>query len=336
MGSNLSRRELLGGVLAAGCLRGQGLAARPRLIDVHHHIVPPGYLRDVGTRAIGEPAGRTTAPDWSAQISIEAMDRIGIQTSLVSISAPGFPFKDPKMLTKVVREANDFAKQLKTDHPGRFGIFAAMPLPDTKAAIAEAVYALDVLKAEGIGLLTNYSGQYLGDPQFAPFFDELNRRKAVVYVHPTPCVCNVGVDLGVPPATAEYPHDTTRTITSLLFSGTLDRCPNVKFIFSHAGGTLPFVANRIAGRKDPKVSDGMALVKKLYYDTAQSMNSLAIPTLLSFAGASQVVFGSDFPFVNGNTVNAGVMALPALVSGEQNMRMIARDNVLGLLPQLKS
>ena len=132
------------------------------------------------------------------------------------------------------------------DHPTRYGMFASLPLPDTSASLLELKYALDVLHAEGIVLMTNYRDRYLGDPDFAPIFDELNRRKAVVYVHPTTCGCNVDVLPDNPAALIEFPHDSTRTITSLLFSGTFSRCPDIRFIFSHAGGTLPFLANRIA------------------------------------------------------------------------------------------
>ena len=328
-----SRRELLAYLLAVP------LCAQRRiepLIDVHHHIVPPRYLDQIGTRNIGGPAGRPTAPNWSPQISLEAMDALGIQTSIVSISAPGFPLKDAKALERLVRESNEFAKQLKTDHPGRFGFFAGMPMPNPRTSVAEAAYALDVLKADGIGLLTSYDGMYLGNAHFTPFFDELNRRKAVAYVHPTPCTCSAGVDLGVPPATAEYPHETTRTITSLLFSGTLNRCPDIRFIFSHAGGTFPFVANRIAGRRDPKVSDGMALVKRLYYDTAQSMNPIAVTALMSFATASQIVFGSDFPFVGRDAVGSGSETLRSLVTDPGSYAKIASENAISLFPGLRA
>ena len=329
--NRLSRRELLGGV--AGILSAS--PASPKLIDLHHHILPPDYVAAVGARNIGEPAGRDNAPQWTPAMSLDAMDAIGIETALTSISAPGFPFHDAKLARRVVRRCNEYARNLATEHPGRFGIFAAIPLPDVTASITEANYALDVLGADGIGLMTSYEGVYPGDPHFAPFFDELQRRKAVVFFHPTPCTCSAGVNVGVPASAIEYPQETTRTITSLLFSGTLQRCPDVTFIFSHAGGSMPYIATRISRRQDPRVPDPMAQLKRLYYDVALSVNPVTIPALIRFAGADRVVFGSDFPFASKAAVQTAAGMLAELAGAEGELRRIARDNALGFLPRLR-
>jgi predicted TIM-barrel fold metal-dependent hydrolase len=321
------------GMIAARTARGQ--SAAPKLIDLHHHILPPQYVEAVGSANIGAPAGGAKAPDWSPATSIETMDATGIQTAMTSISAPGFPFNDRAALLKVVRGANDYAAQLAADHPGRFGIFAAMPLPDVDASIAELEYVFGKLSVDGVGLLTSYSGVYPGDRQFARFFSALEERKATVFFHPTPCTCSAGISLGLPAAAIEYPQETTRTVSSLLFSGTLQRCPNVKCVFSHAGGTIPFIAGRIANRQDPGIADPGAQLKKLYYDTAQAMNPITLPAALKFAGEGQLVFGSDFPFIRRPALETSVRSLPDLLGSEAVLRRVARENALSILPQLK-
>lgn len=337
---SITRRELIAGAAAgfAPCIR-MHAQAQLRFIDTHHHIVPPRYLREVGSANIGGPAGRPAAPDWSPAMSLDAMDAIGIQTAVTSISAPGFPFRDPKTLRRVARDANEYARQLRDDHPGRFGVFAAMPLPDVPAAIDEATFALETLQADGIGLLTSYDGSYLGDAHFAPFFDEMQRRKAVVYVHPSPCSCSAGVNTGLAPSAIEYPHETTRTMASLLFNGTFDRCPDVRFIFSHAGGTMPYIVNRIANRKTEKAPDPAGTLKRLYHDVAQAVNPVTLAALLSYAGPGRVVFGTDFPFVGREPSASSAALLAKLADGklmdEAALRAIARDNALSLLPRLK-
>ena len=329
----LTRREWLLGTFAAASAAGQ---TRSRWIDVHHHIIPPQYLNTVGSAAIGGPAGRATAPGWSPAVSLDAMDALGIESAVVSISAPGFPLADVRGRARLTRDANVYARQLREDHPGRFGTFAAVPLPDVPTAIQEAVYALDTLHADGIGLLTSYEGSYLGDEHFAPFFDELQRRKAVVFVHPTPCTCSAGVMTGLAPSAIEYPQETTRTIATLLFSGTLDRCPDVKFIFCHGGGTLPYVAGRIANRKTDKAPNPQASLSRLYFDVAQAMNAITLPALLRYATPQRVVFGTDFPFIGVDALRPSLATLAPLVPDEKDLRTIARDNVLSLIPRLRA
>jgi predicted TIM-barrel fold metal-dependent hydrolase len=306
-------------------------------IDVHHHILPPSYVRAVGDDRIGPliVAGKT--PEWTPQHSIEAMDRNGIEKAITSISSPGLWFGDVAATRALTRECNDYAAQIRSDHPGRFGVFASLPLPDIEGSLREIAYALDELKADGIGLLTNYDGKYPGDPAFAPVFDELNRRKAVVYFHPTQAPCCHAHALAIPAATLDFPFDTTKAITSMLFSGTFVRCRDVRFIFSHAGGTVPFLAERIARLEvrpefRAHVPDGVMFeLKRLFFDTALSANRLAFGALLQLVAPEKVLFGSDYPFAPETTMVATIKGLADLGLAPDVLRAIERDNAVGLL-----
>jgi predicted TIM-barrel fold metal-dependent hydrolase len=312
----------------------------PHRIDVHHHILPPDYVRRVGDERIGPLilAGKT--PEWTPAHSIAAMDRNGIETAVTSISAPGVWFGDSDATAALTRLCNDYAAELRRDHPGRFGMFASLPLPNVEASLREIEYAFDMLKADGIGLMTNCDGRYPGDAAFAPVFDELNRRKAVVYFHPTSAPCSNCLS-EIPAATLDFPFDTTRAVTSLLFGGTLARCPDIKWIFSHAGGTVPFLADRIARlvvKPDfkAKVPNGvMSELQKLYYDTALSANARIFAALLGLVAPTQILFGSDYPFAPETTLVQTVEGLAKLGLGADVLRQIERDNALGLLGGLK-
>ncbi|MGE0736861.1 MAG: amidohydrolase family protein [Alphaproteobacteria bacterium] len=310
-------------------------------IDVHHHILPPEYVSIVGDARIGPLilAGKT--PQWSAAQSIEAMDRNGIATAITSISAPGLWFGDVASTRNLCRHCNEFAARIKSDHKGRFGIFASLPLPDVEASLREISYALDDLNADGIGLLTSYGNQYPGDPAFAPVFDELNRRGAVVYFHPTAAACSQCLT-EIPAATLDFPFDTSRAIVSLLYNGTFARCQNIKFIFSHAGGTVPFMAERIARLAvkpefKKHVPNGVIPeLQRLYYDTALSANKYAFAALLELVAPGQVLFGSDYPFAPEATMVATVKGLTELGLSAADLAGIERENALKILPRLKS
>jgi predicted TIM-barrel fold metal-dependent hydrolase len=310
------------------------------LIDIHHHILPPPYVEAVGEAAIGALLVSGRAPVWTPQHSVEAMDRNGIAAAVTSMSAPPLAGADAAAVRRLARQCNVFAAEMVAAHPGRFGSFAALPLPDVDGSLEELAYALDGLHADGIGLLTNYGGLYPGDAAFAPVFDELNRRGAVVYFHPTtsgaPCNCVAGV----PAATLDFPFDTTLAITSLLFGGTFARCPNVRFIFSHAGGTLPFLAERIRRlERRPEfraqVPNGvMAELQRLNFDTALSANRFAFAALLELVSCERVLFGSDYPFAPEDTMTASVAGLKALGLADGDRGLIERGNALSLLPGL--
>jgi predicted TIM-barrel fold metal-dependent hydrolase len=240
---------------------------------------------------------------------------------------------------RMAREWNEYMAQMARDYPGRFGVFAALPILDIEGSLREAEYALDTLKADGIGLLSNYDGKALGDPSFMPVFEELNRRKAVVYVHPTAHPCTSGLIPGLAPQGIEFPLDTTRTITSLVLNGVLARCPHIKFIFAHGGGVLPFLAARIdhVGGRYKQFADNNpdgieATLKRLYCDTASAGSGPQLAAMMNFFPASHILYGSDYPFVDGAHSIDELDAYPLCLA----MRTaIDRENALALLPRLK-
>jgi len=310
-------------------------------IDVHHHILPPDYVAEVGGERIGELILSGRVPEWTPQTSIEAMDRNGIATAITSISAPGLWFGDDDQAKRLCRHCNDYAAGLRAEHPNRFGVFASLPLPNVDASLEEIAYALDDLQTDGIGLLTSYGDRYPGDPAFAPVFDELNRRGAIVYFHPTNAPCSTCLP-EIPAATLDFPFDTTRAVVSLLFNGTFTRCPNIRFIFSHAGGTVPFLAERIARLavrpeyKDKLPNGVLPELARLYYDTALSANEMAFASLLKLVAPEHVLFGSDFPFAPEATMTATVKGLEGLGLADDILRGIERENALVLFPRLSS
>src|SRR4029077_15313206 len=247
----MPRRKFLANLAAAGLSAATSIgAARTaragsrRLIDVHSHIVPPFYLAENRERIAGSRGGEISRAwlEWTPQQSLAAMDEHGVETAVLSLSTPGVWFGNAEEARTTARRVNEYGAELVRDHPGRFGLFAAIPLPDTEGSLREIEYGLDVLKADGIGLLTSYGDKWLGDPAYRSVLEELNRRKAVVFVHPTTPNCCRTLMPGIATLMAEVPQDTTRTIISLLFSGTLTRLKDIRFIFCHAGGTVPIVA----------------------------------------------------------------------------------------------
>jgi len=242
---------------------------------------------------------------------------------------------------RIARLSNEYGAQLARDHKGRFASFATLPLLDTEGTLKEIGYALDTLKAEGIGLMTSYQDKYLGDASFAPIWEELNRRKAVIYTHPLSPECCRNIKSEVPPAVVEYATDTTRTIASLVFGGTASRYPDIRWIFSHSGGTMPFLLSRFTRheidmkeRAKERMPRGvMYELKKFHYDTAQGNHSGALAALMKIATPSQVLYGTDFPFRDGAEENGG---LSAFRFEAKDLRAIERDNALKLLPTLKT
>jgi predicted TIM-barrel fold metal-dependent hydrolase len=307
-------------------------------IDVHHHITPPAWAE--GARAAIAATIRRTdlLLEWTPQRSIEEMDRNGIATAVTSLTNPGVWFGDPQVARSLARASNEYAANLARDFRGRFGVFAALPLPDRDGSLEEIAYAFEVLQANGIGLMTSYGDKWPGDPAFAEVFDELNRRKAVIYLHPTVPKCCSALIPGVSPSVVEFPIDTTRAVTSLLFSGTFARCPDIRWIFSHGGAAVPMVAHRMAHileadpRNAAKAPQGVLHeLRRLYYDTAQAANLPAMSALLALTGVSQVLFGSDYPLLGVSHTKNGLASL-GLASGD--VAAIGRDNALRLFPRL--
>ena len=334
------RRKFLGRIAALGASAAlpAGLLAqapKPFRIDVHHHLMYPGYLDEVA----GRRAGSTFK--WSPQMSLEDMDKSGIALSVLSLIQPSAVTVDVERGRRIARTSNEYGAQLARDHKGRFASFATLPLLDADGSLKEIAYALDTLKADGIALMTSYQDKYLGDASFAPVWDELNRRKAVVYTHPLSPECCKNVKSDVPPAVIEYATDTTRTIASLVFSGTASRYPDIRWIFSHSGGTMPFLLSRFV-RQEIDMKDRavkampkglMYELRKFHYDTAQGNHSGALAALMKVVTPSQVLFGTDFPFRDGAEEIGG---LSAFQFRPEDLRAIERDNALKLIPTLKA
>jgi predicted TIM-barrel fold metal-dependent hydrolase len=266
------------------------------------------------------------------------MDKHSVWTAVLSLSAPGVWFGNPQAAAQTARRVNEYAADLARSHPGRFGRFAVIPLPDTEASLREIEYALNVLRADGIGILTSYDDKWLGHADYQPVFEELNRRKAVVFVHPTTPLCCRTLLPDVSPIMVEIPQDTTRAVTNLLFTGTFAKFKDIQFIFTHAGGNVPMVVGRMHqyGPKNiaEKAPNGIEYeLKRLYYDIAGTTYRPAIAALTSLVPMTHILFGSDNPFVPLADSAEGVMQVGF---SSADLQLIGRDNALTLLPRLKT
>ena len=322
----------------AGEMFATGPIRRPPLIDVHHHIIPPFYLQDYRERIAGSRGGEISPAwlTWSPEAALAAMDASGVASSVLSLSTPGVWFGDAAEACMIARRCNEYAAELVSRYPGRFGWFAALPLPTIDGSLRELDYALDELGADGIGLLTSYGDAWLGDPRYLPVFEELERRKVVLFVHPTTPIACRSLLPNVAPLVAEVPQDTTRAITNLLFSGALTRFANIRFIFAHAGGTMPMVANRMYQYRskdfDEHVPNGVEYeLRRLFYDIAGTAYRPAIAAITSLVPTSQILFGSDNPYIPLAETADGLMKLGL---SEADLRAIAYANAERLLPRL--
>lgn len=299
-------------------------------VDVHHHIFPPAYLATA--QAMGKLASvvssKPALAGWKREDSLAAMDRNGIQTAIASISTPGVWWGDDAAARILARACNEFSAELARDFPGRYGFFAALPFPDVEGSLREIAYAFDVLHATGIGLLTNCGDRWPGDPAFAAVFDELNRRQARVFFHPTVADCCRGLIPDVGPSMIEYPMDTTRAIVSLLTSGTFARCPDVGWIFSHGGGALPMLANRISRQVRGVIADRVPSgapheFARLHFDVAAATSPPQLAALLRFAPLENVLLGTDCPY---NDAATPIAELRAYGCSEAELGAIECDN----------
>lgn len=312
-------------------------------IDTHFHYYPAPLSRELEEWWLSNPARgplQAGVRDWSVSRTLELMDESGMQTGVCSLSIPGARLKpDLESTKRIARVSNEFGAQMGRDHPRRFGLFATLPFPDVDACLKEIEYSLDTLKADGIGMMTSYDGKYPGDKAFAPIFEELNRRNAVIYFHPNSPACCGGVIAGISEAFLEYPYDTGRAILSLLLSGTFSRASGARYIFSHTGGPIIMLAGRvenmISRRADlqARVPEGVpAVLKRLYYDTANSAYPQNLAALLAYAPLSQVLFGSDAPYYT-IAENLAELSKAGLTDGQRSA--IERDNALALFPRLR-
>jgi predicted TIM-barrel fold metal-dependent hydrolase len=278
-------------------------------IDTHHHVVPPEYA--AWLRSKGQLAGGLPIPEWSPQAARELMNRHRVDTAVLSVSTPGAHLGDGADAAAIARMVNDYAAEVRRAHPGRFGFFATLPLPDVDASLTELARAFDELHADGVVLLANNRGVYLGDPRFDPVFAELQRRAAMVFVHPSTLPGLDAID-GIPPFVADFLLDTTRAAVHLCRSGTVDRCPDVRMILSHAGGFVPYAAMRLSQAASPTGNpvDGLDLLGRFYFDTALSGSPFALPSVLAFARPGHVLFGTDWPYAPDSAVAAFTFAPP--------------------------
>ena len=330
--SLLPTNEMLArtGMPAPGALTGR--------IDVHSHTVPPFYTKVMEKEilATGHPL-----PTWTPALHIETMDKNGIATSMLSpmtrVVQDSLSDKSERA-RKLARQNNDYSQQLVRDYPGRFGHFAALPLPDADGGLREIEYAFETLKADGIGLWTSYGDKWPGDPVFAPVYEELNRRKAIIFIHSAPPICCRSLLPGVIDSVEEYDFDIARAVVSYLKSDSFRRYPNIRFIFPHSGGTLPVLANRVTEslpekRSDKETAELMDEVKQLYFDVAHATYPAPLSALTKVVPTSQILFGSDYPIVP-YPVSAGPLDHFGFSAGE--LQSINRGNAEGLFPRLKA
>lgn len=303
-------------------------------IDVHQHLVPPGLGETIAerARALGWPA-----PAWDVDSAIAMMDRRSIATGLLSFPSPLAPPDDPAGARAGARRVNEYTAEVVKDRPDRFGHFAVLPLPDVDAALVEVAHALDDLHADGLIVLSNVYGRYLGDPVFEPLWAELDARAAVVLVHPTaPPVAPLP---GLPGPLVDFPYDTTRTAVHMALNGVPRRYPRIRMILPHAGGFLPYAAQRfaVAARLHPGTTpeDLLADLRRFYVDTAISAGPAALPSLLAFAEPAHVLYGSDFPMMPEEWATGfddGLEAYPHWEPGQ--LHAVNRGNAELLVPRL--
>jgi predicted TIM-barrel fold metal-dependent hydrolase len=309
-------------------------------IDLHHHYFSPewfSYLTHHHKSSYAFP-GLTILSKWSAADDIEAMDKADVQTAVLSTTTPGVWFGDVADARRMARNMNDYGAELAQAYPGRFGLFGALPLPDVQASLEEIAHAMDTLGAAGIGVLSSYGSKWLGDPDFAPVWAELDRRRAVVFSHATaPDGCR-NLMPGIHEWVVEFNTDTARTIIQLIESGTAERYPNIRFVFSHAGGTIAALAGRYLNeqvaphilRSEVAPNTKLGQLRRFYYDTAGSANIINMQALKAIVPASQIVFGSDMPWFTPADILADLTGA-GLTAAE--LHGIERANALRLLPQ---
>ena len=345
-----SRRKVLAMLSAVGAGMAlpafsfaQNAVAGPRIIDTHHHIFPPKFTaRNLKRMTDDSPTfPGSFYQNWTPSYSLNQMDQQGVATAIGSMTSPGIWFGDNAEGRRNARDCNEYGAKLAQDYPGRFGMWGAIPLPDTEGSLREIEYVYDQLKLDGIGLLTSYDdGKLLGHPNFAPVLEELNRRRALIFVHPTVSCCAMPV-AHVNRVAIDFPTDTARTITDLIYSGSLMRFPNICWIFSHGGGTVLMLTARLAGagltpeERAATIPNGFAReLEKLYYDVASvALSPSAMAAVFKAIPKEHLLFGSDIPFFTIERIAAAVNKFGVSAS---DLGMIQRENAFQLIPRLKS
>lgn len=298
-------------------------------VDLHHHVIPDFYWQ--ASNEGGNAAGGINPPRWSLDGAIAYLDEAGIDVAVPSISTPGVHFGDDAAARKLAREVNEYLAEIKRDRPDRFGALAALPLPDVEGSLAQIAYAFDVLELDGVSLFSNAGGTYLGDSRFDPIFEELQRRGAVVFVHPNASPDPIAHTLGLPDTLLDYPADTSRAIAKLHYSNTFAATPDIKYVFVHAGGTIPYLASRFAIVDEMDVIPGAQVrgtfadaLRRLHWDTASAFTDPVLHMLRSVTGLENVMFGTDYPYPHDAISIAGLRQL-------QNTRELEDEERPGLL-----
>jgi len=311
-------------------------------IDTHHHILPDFFWQ--ATENAHAPVGGLAPLQWSKEASISFMDDAGIDFAVVSLSTPGVHTGDSAKARVLARRCNEFSAELVRSRPDRFAGFACLPLPDVDASLEELSYALDVLGLDGFVLFTNSNGVYLGDPVLEPVFEELERRKTVVYVHPNPSPDAIAHSLGLPDNLLDFPTDTNRAVAQMHYTNRFARTPNVKYIFSHAGGSIPYLAARFAiidemgfiagGEQRGSAAD---MFRRIYWDTALAASDPVLCMLRDVAGINQVLYGTDFPYLRRDlAINSKQRILQTSELDDLERRAILGGNASRLFPAIPS
>ncbi len=313
-----------------------------RRVDVHAHFLPEVYRRALAEAGIDRPDGIKAVPTWSEQLALDTMDRLDIEVAMLSISSPGVNLGDDQAARALARAVNEEAAALRDRHPGRFGFFASLPLPDVSGAVAELRHSLDVLGADGVVVETNAAGTYLGDPTVEPLYAELSARSCVLFVHPTTPHCAEHLALSYPRPMLEFMFETTRSITDMVLSGALQRHPDMRVLVPHAGAALPVLAARVelllpllaepGGPAMPSLRDALRL---LHFDLAGAPVEELLNALLAVADPSRIHYGSDFPFTPADTCMtlADLLERTAALNDRQRAAIYA-GNARQLFPRL--
>jgi predicted TIM-barrel fold metal-dependent hydrolase len=310
-------------------------------IDTHHHILPDFFWR--ATENANAPVGGLAPLRWSKEASISFMDEAGIDLAVVSISTPGVHTGDSAKARALARRSNEFSADLVHSRPERFGGFACLPLPDVDASLEELSHSLDVLGLDGVVLFTNSNGVYLGDPALEPVFEELERRKAVVYVHPNPSPDAVSHSLGLPDNLLDFPTDTNRAVAQMHYTNRFARTANVQYIFSHAGGSIPYLAARFAIIDEMGFIPGgeqrgsaAEMFRRIFWDTALAASDPVLRMLRDVAGISQVLYGTDFPYLRRDlAIQTKQTILRSTELSDSERNKILGGNALRLFPAIR-
>lgn len=311
-------------------------------IDVHAHFLPEVYLNALAKHGLTKVDGGMPLPQWNTAVALSTMDKLEIETAIISLSSPSTHFLAVEEKPDLCRQVNLAGHALTIEHPDRFGFFASLPLPDIDAALAEIEHAFDVLNVDGVILETNINGEYLGASRFAPIFEELNRRRVVVFLHPTSPICLDALSPTRPAPLLEFPLDTTRTIVDLIYTRTIQSNPDIKFIVPHGGAALPALVARIAAfanvsfiePRPASEQDVFDTLARLYYDLALSSHPTAFAALRNLAPLTNILFGSDWPFTPDIGVARGIYQLTAQNGlSETDLQSINRTNAERLFPR---